>query len=52
MVICGSYIFEISVSKDMKIKDIIKEMAVGKVVTHLCLTQFIKDLKVVLSRVG
>jgi hypothetical protein len=29
MVICGSYMFEFSVDKDMKKKDIIREVAVG-----------------------
>jgi hypothetical protein len=43
--------FEFSVNKDMK-KDIIREMAIGKVVAHLCLTLIIKKKKLVLSRVG
>ena len=30
--------FEFSVSKDMKKKDIIREVTIGKVVAHLCLT--------------
>jgi hypothetical protein len=46
MVICGSYMFEFSVNKDMKKKDIIKEVAVGKVAAHLCLTLIIKKLKI------
>ena len=46
MVICGSYMFEFCVSKDMKRKDIIKEVATGKVVAHLCLTLIIKKLKI------
>ena len=44
MVICGSYKFKFSVSKDMK-KIIIREVAVGKVATRLCLTLIIKELK-------
>ena len=46
MVICESYMFEFSVSKDMKKKDIIKEVEVGKVAAHLCLTLIIKVLKI------
>ena len=42
--------FEFSVSKDMKKKDTIREVAIGKVATHLCLTLIIN--KLVLSRVG
>jgi hypothetical protein len=38
MGICGSYMFEFSISKDMKKKDIMREVAVGKVTAHLCLT--------------
>ena len=34
--------FEFSVSKDMEKKDIIREVAIGKVPTHLCLTLIIK----------
>ena len=37
--------FEFNVSKDMKKKDIIREVAVEKVATHLCLTLIIKELK-------
>jgi hypothetical protein len=37
MGICGSYMFEFSISKDMK-KNIIKEVGVRKVATHLGLT--------------
>ena len=44
--------FEFSVSKDMKKKDIIREVAVGKVAAHLCLTLFVKELKIVLNGVG
>jgi hypothetical protein len=47
MVTCGSYMFEFSVSKDMKKKkDIIKEVAIGKVVADLCLTLIVKKLKI------
>ena len=46
MVICGSYLFEFSVGKDMKKKDIIREVAIGKVVAHLCLTLIVKELKI------
>jgi hypothetical protein len=52
MVICGSYIFEFSVSKDMKKKDIIREVAVGKVAAHLCLTLTIKELKISVEHGG
>ena len=37
--------FEIRASKDMK-KDIIREVAVGKVAAHLCVTLIVKELKV------
>jgi hypothetical protein len=49
MVICGSYMHEFSVSKDMeKINNDKrrKEVAVGKVVAHLCLTLIIKRLEI------
>jgi hypothetical protein len=36
MVICGSYMVEFSVSKGMRKKDIVREVAIGKVVAHLC----------------
>ena len=48
MVICGSYMHEFSVSKDMKKTNNNKkrkEVATGKVATHLCLTIIIKELK-------
>ena len=45
MVICGSYMFGFNVSKDMK-KDIIREVAARKVATYLCLTIFVKELKI------
>jgi hypothetical protein len=41
MVICGSYMFEKSVSKD-----IIREVVVGKVAAHLCLTLIVKELDI------
>ena len=37
---------ESSVSKDMKKKDITREVVVGKVVAHLCLTLVVKELKI------
>jgi hypothetical protein len=43
MVICGSYMFKCSVSKDMDKKDIIREVVVGKVVAHLSLTLIVKE---------
>jgi hypothetical protein len=46
MIICGSYMFEFSVSNDMKKKDIIKEVLVGKVAAHLCLTLIVKEMKI------
>jgi hypothetical protein len=50
MVICGSYMHEFSVSKDMKKKmsndKRRKEAAVGKVAAHLCLTLIIKELRI------
>ena len=52
MVTCGSYIREFSVSKDMKnkIKNNYdkrrKEVAVGEVAVHLCLTLIIKELNI------
>ena len=38
--------FEFSDSKDMKKKDIIKEVAVGKVAAHLCRTLIVKESKI------
>jgi hypothetical protein len=49
MVIRGSYMHKFSVSKDMKKFNNDgrrKEVAVGKVVAHLCLTLIIKELKI------
>ena len=45
MVVCGSYLFEFSVGKYMKINDIIKKVAVRKVAAGLCLTLNVKELK-------
>jgi hypothetical protein len=54
MVICESSMSEFSVSKDMKKKkDIIREVVVGKVAAHLCLTSNCqKNSKLVLNMVG
>jgi hypothetical protein len=38
--------FKFSVSKVMKEKDIIREVVVGKLAAHLCLTITIKELKI------
>jgi hypothetical protein len=38
--------FEFSVSKDMRKMYIIREVAVGKVATHLCVTLIIKELRI------
>ena len=46
MIICGSYMFEFKVSKDMKNKDIIRLMALGKIVAHLYLTPIVKKSKI------
>jgi hypothetical protein len=50
MVICGSYMHKFSVSKDLKKKTKNdrrrEEVAIGKVVAHLCLTLIIKELKI------
>jgi hypothetical protein len=47
MVICGSYLFEFSVSKGMKrnIYIYMWEVAIGKVVAHLCLTLIVKGFR-------
>jgi hypothetical protein len=45
----ASYMFEFSVSKDMKEKDIISEVVVGKVVAYLCLTWIVKELKIIVE---
>ena len=44
--------FEFNVSEDMKKKDIIREMAVGKAPTHLCLTLIVKELKISVEEGG
>ena len=47
--VCGSYIHGFSVSKDMKKINNDKrrkEVAVGKVAAHLCLTLTIKELRI------
>jgi hypothetical protein len=49
MVICGSYMFEFNASNDMKKKNIIREVAVGKVAAHLCLTLIVKELKIIVE---
>jgi phosphopantetheinyl transferase (holo-ACP synthase) len=49
MITCGSYMHEFSVSKDMeKINNDKRrrEVAVGKVAAHLCLTLIVKELKI------
>ena len=47
MVICGSYVFKFSVSKRYEEKeDIIREVAVGKVAAHSCLTLIVKELNI------
>jgi hypothetical protein len=50
MVICGSHMYKFSVSKDIYIyiynnDKRRRDMVVGKVVAHLCLTLIIKELK-------
>jgi hypothetical protein len=46
MVVRGSHMHKFSVNKDMKKNDKRRrDMAVGKVVAHLCLTLIIKELK-------
>ena len=51
MVICGSYMFEFSVSKYME-KRMIKgrEVVIGKVAAHLCLTLIVKEFKISVKR--
>ena len=49
MAICGSYMHKFSVSKDMrknKNDKRRKEVAIGKVATHLYVTLIIKELKI------
>ena len=54
MVICGSCMHAFSVSKDMKkyFNNVErgKEVAVGKVAVHLCLTLVIKELKIIVEQ--
>ena len=38
--------FEFSVNKDMRKKNIIREVSIGKVAAHLCLTLIVKELKI------
>ena len=38
--------FEFSVSKYMRKKDMKREVAVGKVVAHICPTLIVKELKI------
>jgi hypothetical protein len=52
MVICGSYTFESSVSKDMKKLQVQRnpcftkrEVTIRKVAAHLCLTLVVKEVK-------
>ena len=55
MVICESYMHKFSVSKDMKNNNNYKrrrDMVVGKVAVHLCLTLIIKELKFGVEQVG
>jgi len=47
------YIFEFSVSEDMKNKkDILREVAVGKVTAHLCLTLIVQELEISVEHGG
>ena len=50
MVICGSYTIEFDVCKDMKKKDIIREVAIGKVATHFYLTLIINKLETIVEQ--
>ena len=38
--------FKISVSKNMEKNEIMREVAVGKVAAHLCLTLILKELRI------
>jgi hypothetical protein len=55
MVLCGSYMFEFSVSKDMMRKKITmikgREVAKGKATAHLCLTLIVKELEIGVQQV-
>ena len=49
IIIRGSYMFEYSVSKDMrnKLNEFTRrEVTVGRVATHLCLTLIVKELRI------
>jgi len=46
MVICGSYTFEFSISKDMQKCFTRRKVVVGKVAPHLSLTVIAKELKI------
>ena len=50
MVICGSYMFECSVNKDMKQKGYNKGGAIGKVAAQVCLTLIIKEVKIIVEQ--
>jgi hypothetical protein len=41
-----TYLKKYNVSKDMEKKDILREVAIGKVATHLCLTLIVKELEI------
>ena len=45
MIICGSYMFEFNASKNMEKKDTGKEVTVGKVAAHLCLTLVVQRVE-------
>jgi hypothetical protein len=52
MVICGSYMHKFSVSKDMiKINNDKrrKELAIEKVMVHLCLTLILIEMKIIVK---
>jgi hypothetical protein len=36
----------------MKKRDMIREVAVGKVAAHLCLTLIVKELEIIVDQVG
>ena len=42
--------FGFRVSKHVKKNDIIREVARGKVATHLCLTLIVKELKIIVEQ--
>ena len=45
MIICGNYMVEFNASKNMKKKDTRKEVTVGKVAAHLCLTLVVQRVE-------